>query len=340
MSVTPLPTRYFTTPAILHLSILPTEKCNFRCLYCNQSFLAGAMRPETVEGIKQLLLNRKQDLKQLIVSWFGGEPLLGYSTIIEIMEFISAKIGTNDGPSLKSGMTTNGYLLTPDRLRKLAALGVNEFQVTFDGDENEHNALRLAVNGLPTFDIILKNLVDARKVDEDFKIIIRLHANLNNADSMRRLIERLGHAFSDDPRFEVYVRRLANGIGPNHASLPTLPTGSDVVEKLTNSARGFGLGVHANGYWHEGVCAASALNSFAIRPDGRISKCLLVLEDESNIVGRLNSDGTMSLDAERLKWWSRGIFSDSSEDKGCPASPLVEKARRDRGLDLTIGCVP
>ena len=127
MTVTPLSTQYFTTPAILHLSILPTEKCNFHCLYCNQSFLAGAMRPETVEGIKQLLLNRKQDLKRLIVSWFGGEPLLGYSTIIEIMEFISAKIRANDGPSLKSGMTTNGYLLTPERLRMLAALGVQEF---------------------------------------------------------------------------------------------------------------------------------------------------------------------------------------------------------------------
>ncbi|MGB9485482.1 MAG: radical SAM protein [Terriglobia bacterium] len=337
--MTPLTRDYFTTSEILHLAILPTEKCNFRCVYCNQTFLVGAMKRETVEGIQSLLISRKRDLKQLIISWFGGEPLLAYSTIVGLMAFIAEYINVNGGPTLKSGMSTNGYLLTPDRLRTLAQLGVREYQVTLDGDTAEHNALRLALNGVPTFDTIWKNLVEARDTDASFKMLIRLHVNRKNIESIQRLLDRLASAFGRDTRFEVYIRRLANGIGPNCATLPTIPPDvTDVVHGLIHDARTHGLSVHGNESWHEGTCAASTLNSFVIRADGRISKCLLVLDADTNTVGKLNRDGTMSLSVDKLKWWSRGIFSGDIKERGCPGSPLVEQERSTRVSGLvTIG---
>ncbi|PJJ00771.1 hypothetical protein BX264_1060 [Streptomyces sp. 2333.5] len=38
------------TDRTLHLIILPTEQCNFRCTYCYEDFSVGRMGPETVQG--------------------------------------------------------------------------------------------------------------------------------------------------------------------------------------------------------------------------------------------------------------------------------------------------
>lgn len=39
----------------LELIILPTEHCNFRCLYCYEDFQVGRMKRPVVESIKKLI---------------------------------------------------------------------------------------------------------------------------------------------------------------------------------------------------------------------------------------------------------------------------------------------
>ncbi|MFF7227919.1 hypothetical protein [Streptomyces sioyaensis] len=50
------------TDRTLHLIILPTEQCNFRCTYCYEDFSVGRMGPETVQGVKRLLDRRLDGL--------------------------------------------------------------------------------------------------------------------------------------------------------------------------------------------------------------------------------------------------------------------------------------
>ena len=38
---------------VLQLVLLPTEACNFRCVYCFESFEHGPMTPSVVIGIKR-----------------------------------------------------------------------------------------------------------------------------------------------------------------------------------------------------------------------------------------------------------------------------------------------
>ena len=50
------------TNKILHLILLPTEKCNFRCKYCYEDFSIGRMNVDTISGVKALLEKRCSDL--------------------------------------------------------------------------------------------------------------------------------------------------------------------------------------------------------------------------------------------------------------------------------------
>ena len=60
----------------LELTLFPTEHCNFRCTYCYEDFSIGRMTPEIVNAVKRLIEIRSDDLHDLYISWFGGEPLV------------------------------------------------------------------------------------------------------------------------------------------------------------------------------------------------------------------------------------------------------------------------
>ncbi|BDB99782.1 radical SAM protein [Saccharolobus caldissimus] len=139
------------------LVILPTEQCNFRCVYCYEKFKNGKMTKDIVNSLKLFLEKRISSLDYLKIIWFGGEPLLAYDIIIDIMEFIKSKTD-NGKPKVRGFMVTNGYLLNLEKAKKLAELNVNEFQVTLDGDEDIHDIRRINIGKRGTFKIIWNNI--------------------------------------------------------------------------------------------------------------------------------------------------------------------------------------
>jgi hypothetical protein len=83
------------TSTKLELTLSPTEKCNFRCVYCYEYSSIGRMRPAVVSGVRNLILRRAAGRKTLQISWFGGEPLLAYDIVTEIGEFAArVAVGT------------------------------------------------------------------------------------------------------------------------------------------------------------------------------------------------------------------------------------------------------
>lgn len=54
---------------MLHLILMTTEQCNFRCRYCYESFAKGKMTDETKAGVKALVKERAGTLDNLHISW-------------------------------------------------------------------------------------------------------------------------------------------------------------------------------------------------------------------------------------------------------------------------------
>jgi len=124
---------------ILKLTLMPTEHCNFRCTYCYEDFELGIMPEWVVDGVKQLLTSRAEELHRLELHWFGGEPLMAFPVIAEISSHAQVLRTRYPKLSIHSSATTNGYLLSPERFSELLKLGVTSYQISLDGYGSKHD---------------------------------------------------------------------------------------------------------------------------------------------------------------------------------------------------------
>ena len=123
---------------VQNIVILTTTDCNARCYYC---FERG-IKPEKMSfGTADALVDycgKKYHDKKLLVSWFGGEPLLNY----EIIEYITDKLIAK-GYELSGYVTTNGSLLTPGMLLFFTERYANmTFQITLDALGDEYGKIK------------------------------------------------------------------------------------------------------------------------------------------------------------------------------------------------------
>ncbi|HKQ18883.1 MAG TPA: radical SAM protein [Candidatus Eisenbacteria bacterium] len=303
----------------LHLILLPTEACNFRCVYCYESFRFKRMEPWVVEGVKRLLSRRAADLNALSISWFGGEPLLA----LDVMEDVLRHVGglRREFPSLRftSDATTNASLLTRPVMERLVALGVRRYQVTFDGPRECHDRKRVLAGGRGTFDRIWGNLLALKASEAAFSIMVRVHVDRENFDAIESFLQEYRRAFGDDPRFEIFIRGLSRLGGSNDASLRILEgeEGTRSIENLR--ARAVALGLRQKQMKLENsICYAARANSFVVRANGNLNKCTVALENPRNVVGRIHADGRLAIDKAVMIPWMRGLRSGDRQELQCP----------------------
>ncbi len=106
-------------PILAH--IIPIRRCNLACGYCNEYDSYSA--PVPLETMYRRV-DRLAELGTTIVTISGGEPLL--------YPELDALIRRVRGHGILSGMITNGYLLTADRIRRLNRAGLEHLQISID----------------------------------------------------------------------------------------------------------------------------------------------------------------------------------------------------------------
>ncbi len=303
----------------LSLILLSTEACNLRCVYCYAHSSHGRMKAPVLSGVKNLIRRRVAELDNLDLSWFGGEPLMALSVIRDLHRYLDELFGQYPEVSFNADMTTNAYLLTRKLFRELLGLGIAGFQIAFDGPRRWHDQKRTLPDGSGTFDRIWSNVKKLREESEPFKVMIRLHVDAENVDSIPGFIDEYRSVFGGDSRFELFIRPLSRLGGPNDDSLCTLEGGLDdpKIGVLRQLATSLGIDITPESESTD-PCYAARANSFVIRADGRINKCSIVLEDRGNQVGRLEPDGSMKLNTARMLAWMRGLNSGIDKEMNCP----------------------
>lgn len=296
---------------LLHLIILPTEKCNLRCTYCYEDFKVGRITPSLMASIESLIISRLPTLKILRIGWFGGEPTTNLAPIIRIGKFILDNKSEN--LDYRASISTNAVLLSKETALSLINAGVLDYQVTLDGAKDDHNSTRVHADKSGTFEKIWHNLIEMVNLPYDFRVRLRIHVTQKNFVNLHNLINNISEEFYGDERWSLHFKAVEALGAPGDKSFDFLKDES-VIDEAEGFAREKGLIVAER---EEDICYAAAANSFVIRANGRVAKCTVAFNDKRNDVGKLTQNG-LELDMEKLTPWITPVLNQDALGAKCP----------------------
>lgn len=227
-------------PSLRYLELQITRKCNLQCRHC---YIGPS---ETVElPLKKIqdILTEFEEMQGLRLLITGGEPLLHrqFQEINNILpDYAFRKI-----------LFTNGLLLKKEILKTLK---VDEIQISVDGLESGHEALR----GEGTFKKTMSAIETAIHAGFAVSISTMVHSkNLDDFDEMERLFRDIGVR-----EWTVDVPCVEGNLREN----PLFQLNPEVAGPYLRY--GFGEGLHGGG---EGF--ACGLHLASVMADGKAAKC-------------------------------------------------------------------
>lgn len=303
---------------ILSIIINPTEKCNFRCKYCYESFKNGAMSFEVQNEIINFVRHNINKYSGLFVSWFGGEPLLAMDVIENLTKHFK-EICIKNKKSYKAGMTTNGYLLDNNTFEKLLSMNILDFQITLDGYKEIHDSQRVLINDKPTFDNIYENLLSIKQSKrQDFVVKIRVNFTKESFNNIEKVFDTISFA-EDDRRFLLSPHVVGNWLQTIDDSLKESLLKNDeialILQKIYEHPKIFYIPFNYDVGGQ--LCYAFKKNCFHISSTGKIGKCTVAYEDEKHEVGKIRN-ARFEPNLRYYEW----IASYNCDYKNCKLAPV------------------
>lgn len=143
------------------LTLQITQQCNLRCKYCpysgsyyNRKHSSASMNIEVAKKAIDFYIKHSFDRQELNIGFYGGEPLIQYDMIKEIVDYVNKQ---GEGKKVYFHITTNATLLD---LEKITFLAKHEFKMTIslDGPRELHDKNRKKMNGKGSFDKVIENI--------------------------------------------------------------------------------------------------------------------------------------------------------------------------------------
>ena len=297
----------------LNVTVLTTLQCNFACEYCYQgdhgdyNARADRMSPATARRVGDWIereLDRVRPEK-LVLTFFGGEPLLNLPVMYDLAERTADATRTR-GIGHFVNIITNGLLLTPEVVDRMLPLGLNGVKITLDGDRDAHNRMRPLRGGQGTFDRIVENI---RAVAGRCRISVGGNFDETSVDSFPALLDFLRQQDFGDKLAKVFFKPIvraeavsAKGVIPltpitavrgagaagsakdtlNGTCMTSVGSGAgkacdacsvldDKLSELREHTKRLGFSTHDG--VHNGPCHVHKQHAHTIGPDGSLYAC-------------------------------------------------------------------
>ncbi|MDD3427680.1 MAG: SPASM domain-containing protein [Caldisericia bacterium] len=308
----------------ISLTILPTLRCNFKCIYCYEDHPNQTMTPDVEEKLVEIIQKRLESgSSSLFIEWYGGEPLL----CLDIVERLSKRFiafSKKYNIPFSAGMVTNGYLLNRKVINLLKELNIKRFQITLDGPPNVHNERRkLYSNGRKTFDKILENISLAS--EESIAVVLRINADKTNFNTLDELLNILNDYKFNEKNVSPYLgfvkattTACRDRIEYCFSEEEFAMNNADFIRKLFDY--GFKNYSFPSPSYH--LCGAVTDGVYAISPNGDLFKCWETVSIPEERVGNILDNKPRSEDQiNLLKWMTYDPFK-INKCKKCNIFPI------------------
>jgi MoaA/NifB/PqqE/SkfB family radical SAM enzyme len=115
----------------IQVHIIPMRRCNLSCAYCNE--YDDVSDPVPLEEMYRRI-DKLAELGTTLVTISGGETLL-HPQLDDIIRRIRSH-------GMLTGLITNGYLLTPQRIQQLNQAGLDHLQISIDNVQPDEVSMK------------------------------------------------------------------------------------------------------------------------------------------------------------------------------------------------------
>lgn len=267
------------------LELIMSEACNFRCTYCihfnnlEQSsridnpikLMSISLGRRAIDGYLRIL--REHEKQHAVVNFGGGEPLLVWDRVVELMQYCKDEHG--DEFDFRFLLNTNCSLISLEIAAQLRDFGV-EIAASLDGNQHGNDSVRLTKSGKGTFDAVVHGFDNLAAVGYPLSGFSVTLTELNFDALDETIIDWAVDRGMTEVRVDIDV------IGAIALEV------DDIVAKLASIRRyGESRGVSVPGFWSRpaenlgldplsttvSFCGAIRGNSVCVSPSGIVYAC-------------------------------------------------------------------
>lgn len=270
----------------LHL----TDECNLNCKYCFETKKnKKSMDLKTAKKAVDFLI-RHSPHNEVKVIFFGGEPLMKYPLIKEIVNYGEQAIKKAAGKKIRFSISTNGTLLNDMMINYLCEHNIG-ILISFDG--KTHASFRATKDDYPTHILVHNNIKKlVNRIDPDiFAVAVTIHHyNKDIPEILQTLIDL--NIKNIKLNFESCIKSEFSLTREDFEYL--INQTDDIFEIFKKypevNLDYYSLDLNINGSFMYLYHCVACHNEITVGTDGNIYPCSLFIDRESFRLGNVNEN--------------------------------------------------
>ena len=273
--------------------------CNLACRYCfagegEYHGRRALMTPEVGKKALDFLVANSGNRVNLEVDFFGGEPLMNWQTVKELVEYGRSLEGPYN-KKFRFTLTTNGVLLN-DEILEFANKEMANIVLSIDGRKETHDLMRPFRGGQGSYDLVVPKFLKVAESRGQERYYVRGTYTHNNLDFSKDVLHLADLGFK-----QISVEPVVAGPGDDYAiteaDIPVLKEEYDrlAAEMLKRKKEGRGFNFfHFMIDLSGGPCVAKRLSGcgsgteyLAVTPWGDLFPCHQFVGNEKFLMGNV-----------------------------------------------------
>jgi len=284
-------TRYAGSLNKIDFIFIPTYFCNLACSYCIQDcnkenrIISQKNLDNFIKFAEREIL--KPNIKDVMLTFYGGEPLIAKEECIRLAEGIK-KITDTKEIELQSYMVTNATLIDQDIIDRLLKPYNVYMQISIDGIPTTHDKKRYYKNKTGTFDKILKNIELLCVNELKNNITIRVNLDIENINQANDIVDIFKNK-SNDIYFGLLTAQGNNKTNSQNC-ISSIDCAANYDYELSKTLLKNGFEIYGSKFGKKMPCADNSENKYMIDLYLDVYKCDLLLGNKKYRVGIINEN--------------------------------------------------